>query len=316
MSPIQQPPKKYRGTIIVDANIIQHLYCEVPEGRKASSEEFSDCKAKLKNNQHDKRILHYLGVLEFLAKNGFHIVIPEIVAAEAGSVLQCGTDLMEYADIPESKRPKIYDLQLSKILGKAAKNKYNGVVVVEIREHKHPILLEPKRYTDALTSIKAYPRGSEEAQRALASIRSQFGRDLGEAAIIGYLHDTNQTGMNNIFVLTEDREAAEKIKLNCRVPVIDFHGLMRPFISNGLHRAVGLKEDITSNNIMKDCVNERSKRTEIEQFPSRNFVDIHVSNKNVITQGLFKKSITELANDLGVPNEWKRDAGQDKSHSR
>lgn len=302
MSPLHRQPYKYRGTIIVDANVLNHLFCEVKDEFKNPA--YRKEKAAL-NDPQSKRIKHYLGILEFLGKHGFHIVIPEIVAAETGSVLASGTALMDYANIPESERPLFYNPQLVKILQKVARNHYIDVVIVENPERSaHPDAQQAARHARHLKAIRKHPPGSNEARDALIKLLKQSGRDVGEKAILGYIIDSAQTKHGDVFVLGDDTKALEKIGKECGVPVFNTNGLLRPIISSGLHKAMGLAEDIKANDIQRECSARREAISKHKQTPIRRWMDQRWKTPDAEPQyDIFKQKIEELAKDMEI-SSW------------
>lgn len=315
MSPRYSPSYKQRGTIIVDANVLQHLFCEV--NQTDISESYRSDRKTLEDAQ-TKRIKHYLGILEFLGRHGFHIVVPEMVALESGSVLACGTDMIKHTELPPADCPKLYHPQLSMLLQRVANNKYPGIVIVEVRERDHPDLLATYDSSQQLREIKKLPKGSKVAQEKLKAWFKQREKNLGEAAIKGYITSSRQTGMDNIFVLTDDGNAMRSISTECDVRVINTNGLLRPFISTALHKTVGLRDDITSGYIQDQCVQSRISRTGKEHHKNRSWIDgrFDETGKTYDTEG-FKRTLEELAADMKIASWQERvKASREKDQTR
>jgi hypothetical protein len=293
----------YRGTIIVDANVIYHLFC--PVNPDFYNPNFTQEKKPL-NNPSAKRIHHYLGILEFLARNGFHIVIPEMVSAETGSVLACGTSMYDYADIPEDERPKLHDRQLVKLLQRVAHNYYPNIAMVEIRDPEHPDLHAPAELLRDMHGVKDHPPGSEEARGKMNEITNRVKTNFGDKAILGYIADTRQQGHDNIFVLSDDGGALERIGKECHVPVLNANALLRSFIRNGLHKGVGLNDNVKAMGVLRDCSGRRAKVTGREQRVSRFWIDQQWREGEAEpTVSVFSKKMQELAEDMGL-NSWQQ----------
>lgn len=303
MSPIRQKTFKYRGTIIVDTNVINDLFCLVADEHQNPS--YYDDRKKWTERVEGRRIKHYLGILEFLGKQGFHIVIPEMVSVEASSVLACGTALLDYAGVPADKRPRFYSPQLAKLLQRAAKNHYMNVVTMESLDTGEPEAKALHTYIKGLEAIKALPSHSKEAQEKLNEMKHSFDRNMGEKAIKTYLKQSKQDRMPNVFVLSQDSEALKDIAKECHVPVINLNGLLRPFIAHGLHKAVGLKEEVTAQSILKECAERRKKISGRQHHVTSRYIDFHAISKSVETKkDVFREAMSELAADLGV-TDWK-----------
>ncbi len=67
----------YRGTIIVDASSLFELSEQIPQRDPIA-------------NSRDIETSSYLDFLPFLARNGYRIVIPEMILIEAGKILKSG----------------------------------------------------------------------------------------------------------------------------------------------------------------------------------------------------------------------------------
>jgi hypothetical protein len=299
MSPLHQKPYKHRGTIIVDANVINHLFCEVKPERQ--NPHYPQDKRKLGDPQ-SSRIAHYLGILEFLAKHGFRIVVPEMVAVETGSVLASGVDMMKHAGIPREQMPIFHDPQLQKILQRAAKNRYFNVAIVEMSsdsEQHHE--KAPARFMMAARKITKYLEGSEKAKEHMRELRQRYRRDLGEKAILSYIRDTHQENREDVFVLSDDKEALHYIGEQCHVPVLNLKGMLRPFIDNGLHKAVGLRDDISANAIMRDCSARRMEISGQKHTPKKYWTDQHwKAGVMEPVKDVFRKKMKELASDMEI----------------
>lgn len=80
----------YRGDIIVDACALLHLCVDIPK------------------DGYDPAPRKFLSLLPFLAKNGYHIIIPEMVSYEMGQILASGFDVGSLFD-KKSRKPA-YDI--------------------------------------------------------------------------------------------------------------------------------------------------------------------------------------------------------------
>lgn len=260
-----------RGTIIVDANAIYHLFC--PVNKDFHDPDYTRQRGRLGEDKLT-RIRHYLGILDFLSEHGFKIVIPEMVSMETGSVLACGTDVLAHVGGHIKEPPKLYDKQLVKLLQRVTKNRYPNIRIVQMDEAKaysdHPELKELERTAEYLArgrAVKEKPQGSAEAFDAYVKMRRIRTKNFGEKAILGYILENNLSDKPNVFVLSDEREALEDIGKRAHVSVMNVNGLMSGFLKHRMHTAVGLKEDVDFTEIMTECA---AHLTAIRQQPYTN----------------------------------------------
>jgi hypothetical protein len=292
----------YHGTIILDANVIYSLFCPVKEERLAP--DFLQHKRHLPTTL-TTYIQHYLGFLEFLSKNGFHIVIPEMVSVETGSVLKCGTDMIKYANLPKEERPRLYDTLLVKLLQKVAKNKYPNIEIVATKGQKQEDAETPEGYVKLLEGVKKYKPASPEAHKEMNSIRKLVTKNFGEKAIINYIKENQKSGLNDVFVLSDDKGALDTITKECNVPVVNLNAFVRAFVSTGLHEAVGLKGDLKPRTVLKDCAANRTLQVGKKQEASGHFYDMkHSAGSEIVFKDLFLDKMHSLSKHLDI-SRWR-----------
>lgn len=287
----------YRGTIIVDSSAFFFLFCKVPEDQK--NMEFQQFKRRNGIDGGKTRIRHYLGALDFLAQQGYHIVVPEMVAAEVASVLACGTSLFDHADIEHAERPKLHDSQLVNLIVRGIKGAPN-MTLVEMHDADDEDSRQVQSAIKALHAIAKMPPRDEITKEAMRVWREGAPKDLGEKAIMRYIKDQHLEGRDNVFVLSNDVDAMGKIMTQLNVPVVNCNGFLQGLLENKLGVAMGLKEDVRYKSVLDACYRNMEKITGTKKYIMGYADYMPIEELPGFKPSHFKSAMKKLARDIGV----------------
>jgi hypothetical protein len=266
-----KPYSIHRGTIIVDSSALFYLFCPVADEHMNRHVQADKRAAQL--DAPVTRIRHYLGALDYLAEQGYHIIVPEMVAAETSNVLACGTSLYEHSGLPEKQRPKLYDAQLVSLLRRGIRGKPN-MSLVELDRATDPDAIASQQALDKLREVLSHPEGSQEARNALIAWRKdQENRHLGEKAILGFINDAGLCERNDVFVLSNDKNALMEISQKTGVAVMNCNGFMRAITGSGLGKAMGLTEKAAVRDIMRTCAKYQENKVGFKKEPNYSWID-------------------------------------------
>ncbi len=196
-----------RGTIIVDATVLFGLTSEIPQN-------------------HEDRLAarRYLEILPFLAKHGYHIIIPEMVSAEAAGIMASGTALERFyitnKDDPKQRTTSVMKPLLTDIA-------HGNIANMEIRQNSgfkpadsfcDELRSSVKVFNDNI-SQKGEKRDSEKkayaaAHRAIETARKNMQPDVdyGDEAILSILSGYNKDSTAGpVFVFTDDKKLRERV---------------------------------------------------------------------------------------------------------
>lgn len=266
-----KPYSQYRGTIIVDSSALFYLFCPVAEAHMNRQVQADKRAAML--DAPVTRIRHYLGALDYLAEQGYHIIVPEMVAAETASVLACGSSVLDHAEIPLERRKKLHSPQLTSIIKRAIRGKPN-MSLVEFTNATDEYARASQNAVDSLRRVLNHPKGSDDAAFELLGWRlNRYNKNLGEQAILGYINEAKLQGKQDVFVLSNDKIALEKISRESGVAVMNSNGFMSAILSSGVGKAMGLIDRLPTREVMNACAEHKSKVTGQLQHPNLRKID-------------------------------------------
>lgn len=287
----------YRGDIIVDACVLFGLRADIPKGS-----------AGVDSGK-------FLNLLPFLAKNGYHIIIPEMVAYEVGEITASGIDMSDCF----RRKTRAGDSILKPFLKDAAlaeNSPYKINPNIEIRANTGPAAVDEfcrefnkisenyRRRINEITSKDLKSR-KNKSPNEIASGEARNAMDYllktkpeGDDAIISLVGRSYKAARDKpLFVMTDDADLREKIKLIPSVNVVSTANLIYGLVGAELSAEVGFPPDISAFALegerreLMDKIIGREK----QDYPVRCDEDNHISFINSLP---FSKSLAELAEDL------------------
>jgi|CXWL01.1.fsa_nt_gi rRNA-processing protein FCF1 len=296
-----EPP--YRGDIIVDACVFLQLITDIP-----------------KEKQHEDGVVprKFLDILPFLAKNGYRIIIPEMISYETANIMVSGADITNFH---ESKKKYSYStlkpFLKDAILPETSPHKEHPNIEVisgtgpkEVDEFCDSMQRIAKNYTARIEGIRrksikdthvnyAEKLGRREAEYEIKDAEKQLGNYDGDDAIISLL-DTKSKQSNNklLVVLTDDTGLKNRIaKKFSNVNAVTTTNLIYGVSRAGLGEDLGFPKTHTIEEI------EIKRRVDFGKIAGERFIsdklhqneDSYIAN---IDSQPFTKSLAELAEDL------------------
>gem|GEM_PF-3938727 len=319
----EQP--EYRGTIIVDATILRGLSAPIPD--------------KYLNGNHT---LHtYLGFLPFLANEGYHIIIPEMVSVEIGNTLANGDCVGKRL---QNERFAGTDQFIRPFLQNAA---FGGLPNIEIIPNTGPSFVDDycKAVTNALqSSAKVYnanltadnrlsrkekgPFAKKVSTSALASElntiqASKLDYDYGDEAIKSLLGNDKIKDADNIFVLTDDIDLTKAITTQFpKVKTVTTRCLIYSLADSKLHALAGIEK--ASGSI--DLENSRRSYLNMHKDPAvqhkiqknGGIIDQNDSDtySKKIKNNHFSQKMQKLAEELEIKAAQAEDTPAHNEHGR
>jgi hypothetical protein len=179
-------PPPSRGVIIVDTGSLLHLAVKLP----------------LKEGKRTEKSL--LDVLSFLARSGFQVIVPEMVAFEAGDVLHTTDCTRIY--FPESKIKPM----MAPITAFLRDNALSGLVT--IAPPPEADTSPPAEFIRLIGRIHESNKSEEQKKSAIIAARRDFAplRDFGDIAaqqLVRYMDDKKAP----VFYFSEDAKALNAV---------------------------------------------------------------------------------------------------------
>ena len=290
----------YRGDIIVDTSVLFGLCIDIP-----------------KNNGKVLKTGKYIDTLYFLAENGYHIIIPEMISFETEQVLASGADISDFLGGPLSpERYKILKPFLTNGLPKSSTDKnYKDKVRynINVRSNTGPDEIDdfcknmqgisdscprsedgyiPKNedFNKSYDKITVLLEKKQEARK-----RDKF--DYGDQSILSLLNKDYKNSNNKpVFVLADDVGLKEHINNEFpRVNVVTTSSLIFGIVGAGLSKAVGFPpsppQDLESDRrkIFKEIYKNTKGKIYIDD------VEGYISDNY---KKAFARSLTELSEHL------------------
>ena len=298
----------YRGTIIVDASVLFGLCTHVPNN----------------NGNGGKKMDHYIDLLPFLAKNGYHIVIPEMVSYETGGLLKSGVDTQDFYDTKnlwQESHDIMMPLLKDAILPVGDKNKENNNITVvantgpdyvdeflrKINEIYRGMAVQIK----SLGSVSgANSKNNGKKISVYASVRNKITElvrkmkekeeiDYGDESIISLIGKDYKISDKPVFVLTDDFGLRSRIYSKYPIAnTISAAGFIASIVGAGLSAEAGLPESISIGKL------ELERRKEMAIYDKSTKPILETLHKNeseyiaAINSSPFAKSLERLAEDL------------------
>jgi hypothetical protein len=241
-SPVVRP---HRGTIIVDASTLIFLGAEVAPHLRADGLHPTD----------------YLEVLRFLGRNGYRILIPEVVSLESAQVLATGQSLGNYFDserklTQKSLKSFLHDAALPE--GDPLKSNPNVQIVAHTgpahvdrycadmgNAVNHSTLRFTGRNTRTVTA-------NQQKRTHLVKLMERDRTDFGDDAILSLLE---REGSGNVAVLANDTGLLRRV--NREFPDVHTSNsvqLLYAMGRAGLNRSLGFAPQVRSRDIRDDHI--------------------------------------------------------------
>lgn len=183
----------------------------------------------------------YLELLPLLAKNGYRIVIPEIVAYEADQVLANGVTLKTWFPGHHVFRESLTEnTALHDFLLSASQGKYGENIIV-------PVTDAPAKVSEYVNSIRiaAENKGGWEPGLVRAAIKDIQGRykrndpdykmHFGDMAITEVVRDLTRKNHQDIYVFSDDKKYLHTlVKSAPMIAVANSNGLIAALVNSGL----------------------------------------------------------------------------------
>lgn len=232
-------PKTLRGTIIVDTSMLYSLYAAAHGEFRADATIGSGV-----------RLRRYLDVLGFLSRNGYDILIPEMVSFEAENVIASGKDADRWFTRADSKRNKVLRAEMKHFLQDVARGRHPNIHIVP---DTGPV--EVDTYLKSVSRVlnRANPKHAAMIAR-LVELQREDTTGFGERAILSMLeqHD-RRIRSSNIFVLSDDRHVMDDLsKRHPGVHVCNTLGLLDALKQSRLWEGLGLDSGVTPVAVMRD----------------------------------------------------------------
>lgn len=267
----------YRGTIVVDSGVLERLTSPISKNYMP------------KGPEHPR----YLSMLEFLADKGYRILIPEMVAIEAGRVLGNGINIQER--ITGHSHPAEPIRVISKLLEDAAlhdgdprKCHPNIKVVKETGPGR--IDVYARRIAETLG-------GYDAATRVGTMLQESKQQGYGDEAICSLLDRLIAKGTPDLFAMTDDTDLTKKVESRGvgNTSALEF---VYGYASAGLTRMHGFTNTATPAALTRDY--EQNYRDMHHQTRKGRGPSLHPHWVAKVRNEPLVKSLFHLAKDLGV----------------
>ncbi|MEZ5690617.1 MAG: hypothetical protein R3D71_02995 [Rickettsiales bacterium] len=282
-----------------------------------------------------------LDIIPFLAKNGYRVLIPEMISYEADKILASGKDLGAYSHTVNIKRSDSSKVgngreKLIEILKDASLSSDNPS---KKNPNIHTITdTGPKKVDEFIRELYKFDDYEQEIRAKIARAKSSNGigvdlidpsdtvayilgnklavmhrnavKNLGDDSIVSMLRK-NYTRNNDkpVFILTDDNGLGKKINgLGVSNKYVIGNGaLVYSIVDSGLGEHLGFPEDMSALEL------ERKRRIDSEAFRAhkRNIPEqIHRNEQaysNSIKESAFFESLTRLKKDIEKPSKIVKD---------
>lgn len=300
----------YRGDIIVDSCVLFDMCSEIPSSNVVKK--------------------HYIELLPFLARNGYNVIIPEMVSYETGQILSSGADIEKFFLGPKSDliynilKPILKDASLKQ--GSLHKENLNINIAVNTGpDYVNNFCREMERITDEhtkrtgeLRSLTANGRGkSVKSIRNIANNETHIGinrlnnarkankMDYGDESIVSLIEKKVKSPQGHpVFVLTDDANLRNRIKGIAGVESVTMSGLIYSIVNSGLGKECGFPSDMQAVDLER---NRRESQARI--MPGIRVIgeQLHLNEEEYVQSVKshpFFKTIEKLADDLkGNPDK-------------
>jgi hypothetical protein len=284
----EKPP--YRGTIIVDSNVLFVL--QTPIAAQFRSETA-------------KTTTSLLDILHFLSNHGYRIIIPEIVAYETGSMIRCGNKgkcVNDYFPKKEDQRNYILPSNLRDFFKNAISGKFANIDIAETSS--------PEEVLNFLEKIKEvlnhHPKPCPASTKALVAIQNTQKENFGDMAIEKIAEDLIREHNNpsTITIISDDRDFQRRNLYQLKgINILDTIGLLQAFLENGLGETIGIRNDLASKEVI-DNVFDYSRNLFQSRFGKPiNYIDCNTHDGNIYSHSHpspFNTEMKRLADELGV----------------
>ncbi|MDX2095247.1 MAG: hypothetical protein SFW64_04835 [Alphaproteobacteria bacterium] len=277
-----------RGTIILDASTIFYLAHPID--------------AQFVNPSHYPRLNSYLDLLPLLAKNGFRILIPEVVAIEAGDMLADGRELERS---PYNHKPS--DRMRAGFLKSVARGHCPNISIVTNTGPKGA-----NTYCQSLRIAVDLARISEQAnlKNMLKGIKTHSNtKNLGDQAIMAMLESEKyaQEGIPTL-VMTDDRDLAIQAEKR-GVQSVDTRSFLHNLVYSRLAAKMGLitqinGKNLTGEDLFEDTYKKIEHRPQQDTGPwktsqlEKHITNAFLRNLDSLNARPFARALVALKKDL------------------
>jgi hypothetical protein len=283
-----QRPAPTRAIIIADTSAIWRLSVELPD-------KFKTIEARRNNDE-----ITLCKILPFLAQNGYEIIIPEMVAFEAG-VARNGVALDDFFDGEKAQSHAI--LRMRAFYRRISSFPGSIYIAPPPAQDNSPAAAFARAVWKVITSNE-HPAAKVSYFVALNKIHTTQGRkNYGDVAAAQFVRFMKKPSLP-IFYLSEDLEAAitlSDIRADVNVIQLRISGLYNGMRNNGLLQAVGLT-DVAFQHIheyLSNYVNQEGQHWKTSSTYGRTFStkDGKVSKDGAV----FSDSLTGLQIEIPSP---------------
>lgn len=274
------PKPKHRGTIILDASALIDLCAEVTPTLR----------------QHGIKPVRYLETITFLARQGYRVIIPEMVSIEASSVLANGTALNSKFDnasfLPSALilTPLLRDAALP---AGDARKEHPGL---EIMPHTGPAEVDAfcQQMTDACNKPKL-----QTARYLIMQARKTNTSNFGDKSILSLLDDPAKHGIDEpVIVIARDGFLSKSVREFSHQPTYTPSKLAYALGSSRLASHLGFVTNVSGDALRDDFyrASVAFHRTPYERDAPHALTDQEVAS---LKQPWFYDSLRTLAQELG-----------------
>lgn len=321
MQKIPKDAPKYRGTILVDANILIDLSVPFPEEYR----------------ENGLAPATYLDLLTFLGENDYKIIIPEMVSLESGQVPHTGQNIAKFFDFSNKKDRFVTENKiLPKFLQAVANREIKNIELVRntgpdfVNDYCNRIQIALNKYNNAYNDfLGTAKRLDKKASKAIAertaqkALTEEFKKihlngknDYGDNAILSLLKKNNEYEENNpTFVMTDDVKFIKKIGVKCHnIKVITSRQLIYNLAENNLYKKLGIV-DANGKGVVTTAMDlenfRRNKLADKKIGYTHKIItidnDIHYKNKLPYDDNyIFFSSLKDLFLDLNEQKQKKQ----------
>lgn len=282
------PSPFHRRTIIVDACLLKALTCPVTHEVK---------------NEYVPGINNFLEILPWLGDQGVCILIPEMVAYESAAQLSNGVCISDYFPRNDSERRFVIPKELRTFLKNVADKKYRNIELVPSTEPEEVREFLERLHTITQQHTKPCPKATAALCAAQKTNTSQYG-DYAIEALIDQMPEEVISG--KLCLLSSDKTLLRRASMQApKVALLNLEGLVHGLVDSGAIKALGLKKDTTSRQIL-DLVYKNLNRIHQQSEghrPSSSIDCAETTDWSIQDQKPFVSAMRQLASELHTHQE-------------
>lgn len=187
----------------------------------------------------------YLDLIVFLAKNGYQILIPEMVALQATGILHGGTNTCASFS-SDNTHPKVARAFIKKIV------RETGDINISIIRNTGPGQVD--EYCTSLRAIAEANSSDEQKRNRITSLQQTVNKNqFGDDAIRSMLDRLPKEQRDHVFVMGNDRELNDSVVAKGYAS-ISTRSLFHDLAKSKILPHAGLKPETTSEQLFTDSV--------------------------------------------------------------